>query len=55
MATINKAECNFFSRELRLGGGRRSRLEQAREYGFKADHELVKGNKRVPLGTATAA
>lgn len=53
MATINKAECNFFSAELRLGGGAPLTGWNKLEYGFKADHELVKGNKRTPLGTAT--
>jgi hypothetical protein len=52
MATINKAECNFYSAELRLGGGPPLTGYNKLEYSFKADHELVKGNKRVPLGTS---
>lgn len=50
---INKAECNFFSAELRANGGAPLVGWDKLEYSYKADHEMVKGNRRTPLGTST--
>lgn len=53
MPTINKDECTFFSCELRVGSGAPITGWTKLEYGFKADHELVRGARRVALGTTT--
>lgn len=53
MTTINKAECNFYSCELRQSGSPPITGWNKLEYSYKADHELVKGNRRTPLGTST--
>lgn len=55
MTAINKAECNFYSCELRLGGGAPLTGWTKLEYSYKADKEHVKGNLRYPLGTAVGA